>query len=982
MRRHLLCALLAALPAVACAEAQADDNPLGLSHIRTPDLELVWVEPLGYLAPHAIRTFTNSLKWQQRTFGWTPSERTAVLLKDGSDYGHAAAMAMPRNRLFFDIAPLSHAFETYPASERLYSLMNHELVHVVQGDLANDDDRFWRRVFAGKVSPTSSHPESLLYSYLTVPRFNVPRWYLEGGAVFAETWMGGGLGRAQGGYDEMVFRAMVRDGARFFDPLGLESYGVRSDFQAGANAYLYGTRFMTWLALNWSPDHVLKWMRRDEGSARHYASQFRLVFGVPLEDAWQQWIAFEHDFQRANLAEIRRFPVTPHRKLVDRPLGSISRIYFDETTGVLYGGFRTPGAPDQVGAVDTREGTVRHIAEIRRAMLYKVSSFAFDSESRTAFFTSDNLAQRDLMAVDVRSGETRLLLENARIGEIAFNPADRSLIGVRHANGFAVLVRIAYPYTEWAALKVFPYGVVPYDLDISPDGSLLSASVAEVNGDQFLRVWEVARLAAGDLSPKSQHDFGQSVPESFVFSRDGRYLYGSSYFTGVSNIFRYEVATGAVEAVSNTDTDFFRPFPLADGKLVVLAYTSAGFVPAIIDPQPVKDASAIRFLGTVMAEKHQQVTQWQVDPPSAVDDRKLVEREGPYRPLEHLALDNAYPVLQGYRDQIGIGYRFNIADPLGFATLGITAAVTPKGDRPGNEQAHVMIDGRYLQWWGSLAWNRSDFFDIFGPIERSRKGFAARGGHEHFIIYDDPRRLEWVNELAYYDRIDTLPQAQNIPTSFDRLFEGSTGLRFTDIHRSRGAADDMKGLKWSALAGFSHAASDTAWNLQGSLDYGWSLPLPGSSLWLRNAAGWIDGDRQLANANFYFGSFGNNYVDQGDARRYRQRDRLPGFDIDEISAQSFARTLLEWNLPPIVFESRGIPAFHLAWLRPAVFATALWADPNRASRRALYGNVGAQLDLRFSVLHWYDMTVSLGYAVGYRENERAGSEWMLSLKIM
>ncbi len=67
------------------------------------------------------------------------------------------------------------------------------------------------------------HPETLLYSYLTIPRFTAPRWYLEGSAVFIETWMGGGLGRAQGGYDEMVFRAMVRDDAHFFDPLGLES---------------------------------------------------------------------------------------------------------------------------------------------------------------------------------------------------------------------------------------------------------------------------------------------------------------------------------------------------------------------------------------------------------------------------------------------------------------------------------------------------------------------------------------------------------------------------------------------------------------------------------------------------------------------------------------------------------------------------------------------------------------------------------------
>ena len=35
--------------------------------------------------------------------------------------------------------------------------------------------------------------------------------------------MGGGLGRVQGGFYEMVFRAMVRDEASFYDPLGLES---------------------------------------------------------------------------------------------------------------------------------------------------------------------------------------------------------------------------------------------------------------------------------------------------------------------------------------------------------------------------------------------------------------------------------------------------------------------------------------------------------------------------------------------------------------------------------------------------------------------------------------------------------------------------------------------------------------------------------------------------------------------------------------
>ena len=68
---------------------------------------------------------------------------------------------------------------------------------------------------------------------------------MEGSAVFFETWMAGGLGRAQGGYDEMVFRAKVRDNQRFYSPLGLESEGTSSDFQVGANSYLYGTRFFS-----------------------------------------------------------------------------------------------------------------------------------------------------------------------------------------------------------------------------------------------------------------------------------------------------------------------------------------------------------------------------------------------------------------------------------------------------------------------------------------------------------------------------------------------------------------------------------------------------------------------------------------------------------------------------------------------------------------------------------------------------------------
>jgi hypothetical protein len=977
MRNLVLCLLLA-LPPIA---ASADENPLGISYVETRDLKLIYFDSLDYLVPHALHTFTNSLAWQRRTFGWVPSESTTVLLKDLSDYATAVALVAPHDRLVFDIAPVSHAFETDPASERMYSLMNHETVHLASGDIASEEDRRWRRFFLGKVAPQSKNPESLLYGYLTVPRFTAPRWYLEGAAVFMETWMSGGIGRAQGGYDEMVFRAMVRDDARFYDPLGLVSRGVQVDFQVGANAYLYGTRFFTWLAYAHSPEKVVEWLKRDEGSERNYADQFQKVFGVPLEQAWQDWVVFERDFQRRNLEEVRQNPITPHRKLAASAIGSISRMYYDESNGVIYAGFRYTGVVEHIGALNVRDGSVRRLADIKRAMLYRVGSVAYDP-SGTIFYTNHNLGLRDLMAVDIATGQERTLFTDARIGEIVFNPSDRSLMGVRHANGLATLVRVPYPYKEWYDIHTFPYEYVPYDLDISPDGRLLSASMSEVNGDQFLRVWELQKILSGDVKPLSEFRFGQSVPESFVFSKDGEYLYGSSYYTGVSNIFRYEVATGEVEAVSNAESGFFRPVPLADGRLLVLTYTGDGFVPATIEPRPITDVSAIKFLGAELAAKYPVVTTWQVPAPSAADNETLVTGKGPWIPLRDLRPANAYPILQGYKNVAGAGYRVNIEDPLGFAKLAIIAAYTPSGSVPANERGHVEIGGSYLGWRTDLAWNRSDFYDLFGPTKRSRKGYAAKLGYDDVLAYDEPRKFFVSSDIEYYDKIDTLPNAQNIATPFSRLVTGKIGLHYTEVRRSQGAVDDEKGLAWNAQVDSNFTGGQTIPQFYGNLDLGFALPPAHSSVWLRSAAGVAGGPRSNPVSNFYFGGFGNNYVDDGNVKRYREFTSLPGFSIDQVSALSFVREMVEWNLPTVVFESVGTPGLYVNWLRPSVFAAGLWADPGNAAFRKNYATVGTQTDLHISILHWYDMTLSVGYAIGYQSSRRADSEWMISLKIM
>jgi hypothetical protein len=108
---------------------------------------------------------------------------------------------------------------------------------------------------------------------------------------------------------------------------------------------------------------------------------------------------------------------------------------------------------------------------------------------------------------------------------------------------------------------------------------------------------------------------------------------------------------------------------------------------------------------------------------------------------------------------------------------------------------------------------------------------------------------------------------------------------------------------------------------------------------------------------------------------------MPGFGIDEVSGRDYFKQTVEWNMPPVVFESAGWPGFYVNWLRPAVFAIGLWTDPATGGRQD-YGSLGGQLDFRFKVLHWYDMTLSAGFAGGFRGGRHGGTEWMVSLKVL
>ena len=964
------------------AHVPPNASGIDLTTLETNNLSLLYFDPVQtYLTPYIGRAFENALEFHKRKFNWTPWDRTTLLLKDFGDYGNAGARSTPNNAILLDVAPLSVSMETFTPGERFFTMTNHEIAHVATMDVWNRQDARWRKIFGGKVMPIQEHPESIIYNYLTNPRNNVPRWYLEGSAVFFETWMAGGLGRAQGAYDEMVFRAKVRDGDKFYSPLGLESEGTAVDFQVGVNDYLYGTRFFSYLALNYGPELTLDWLRRGEGSAGFYATHFRRVFGKRLDDAWDDWIAFEKDFQRANLAKLSQYPLTEPVPISSKGLGSISRGYVDGKTNRLIAAFRFPGTIGFIGALDLASGRLRKLQEIKGMMLYKVTSLTFDEAARTVYYTEDNYAFRDLIAVDVDTGAKRMLLRDARIGDMAVNPADKSIWGIRHQNGFATIVRVPVPYAGFNQIHTFKFGEVPFDLDISPNGKLISASFGEINGSQSVRVWDLEVMQSGAGAEQvARLDLPPSTPEGFVFTPDGKALVGTAYYTGVSNVFRFDIATQKYDVVTNASTGFFRPMVQPDGSLIVYDYAGTGLRPVRIWPQVRDDLGTVNFLGSKLIAARPELKEWGVGSPAKVPLDQLITDRGKYRPTQRMKLAAIYPIIQGYQKQLSPGYYIHFEDPLQFHQLSGTLSLSPFGKMRTRDRLHAELEYKTLSWQLRYRHNGADFYDLLGPVERSRRGDVFSAAYNKTIVYDPPRQLDLFGSAAAYFGLERLPSAQNV-ASPKNILSLEAGAKYTNTRKSLGSVDHEKGIAWRTLANLDLAQGELFPKISAGLDYGVPLPVANMSAWIYAHGGAAWGGRLHPLASFYFGSFRNNYIDNRPEKRYREMESFPGFQIDEISARRFGKLTGELNLPPIRFAELGTPLLYMSSIRPAVFAGGMATRDSEGARHR-YLNLGTQLDLNFTIALRLPMVLSVGAAAGWADGEYRKTELLASLKIM
>lgn len=954
-----------------------------LYNLQTDDMNMIYYSSAhSYIIPHLARSYLRTWDYYQDFWNYKPYEETTLFIEDFSDWANGGATAVPRNFVYISMSPYMYVFEVAPANERMSLLMHHELTHVVAMDMSTNHDSFFRDIFGGKIQQVSDNPLSLLYAYLTTPRKYAPRWYHEGIAVSMETWMSGGIGRSLGSYDEMVFRSMVRDSTHIYDLVGLEAEGTAIDFQVGANSYLYGTRFFSYLGQKYGPNKLIEWVKRDDDSKAYFSKQFQKVFQRRLSDEWQDWISFEHEFQQQNLKRIRQNPVTKIKPITKQAMGSVSRSFYDREKQKLYTAVKFPGEIPHILEIDLTTGKKRKICNIKAASTYYTTSLAWDKEEDKLFFTSDNYYRRDLNVVDIQSGKTTRIFTDLRAGELAFNKIDKSLWGVRHENGISTIVRLESPYTDWQAIYAFPYGSDIYDLDISPDGSKLTGAITHINGIQELACFDLPKLQEGDTSYQQIYDFDYSSPANFVFSDDGRYLYGTSYYSGVSNVYCYDFSLDDISIVSNCETGFFRPIPVNSDSLIVFNYVGGkGWIPGWIENNALENVSAIEYLGQKVIDKYPYVKEWNDGSPAQIDLESRQSYKGEYKLLKNINLNGAYPIVEGYKDGAALGYHLDWQDAIGFSRFSLDVSYSTEENLSKDEKIHLKGKYHYKKYTFKADYNTADFFDLFGPTKVSRMGYSYGLSFDHSFINDKPRTLDFNLDLIGYGGLEILPDFQNITAGYDEMYKASATLDYRYIQKSLGAVDGEKGYNLSSTLASSFVNGEFYPKMHCIGDIGFPFLLHHASLWLRNSAGYNFSNLDNSFARYYFGGFGNNWVDHQKEQRYRQYYSYPGLEINEIGGKSFAKSMLEFNLPPVRFRKVGTSAFYARWLRPALFGSIISTNALDKSEREFYYNAGIQWDIRFITLSLLKTTFSVGFAAAWDEDLNRSEELMVSLKL-
>lgn len=564
----LIGALVALSSAGSFAQVTVFDPALVWQQLETPHFIIVFHQGLENIAHETATVAEESYEIIQREFGKAPAEKTHIVIADFVDSIVGSATPFPQNAIYIGPAQMRLAdWANVRLDSWLRMLVYHELVHIMDLDIATGHNTLLRAIFGRIILPNAGKP--------------IP--FIEGLAVY-EKYKHLGESRLNDANTQMMVRQMVLDNKipRFDE---IASYYNRTAWPpVGLLVYNFGSWFLRYIEETYGPESMKKF---NEANSASMINTFSLLFfGDDFDTILKKSVGKSADEVYAGFRSWLRQEFSPEIEAITRAgltssirltrLGWMSRqpAWSPDGTEIIY---RHSG-PGRTGL-----RLISADGEHDREILFGLAELpSFSPTSKHVLYTKLDFtgfyyAFSDLYLYDLEKRSERRLSRGARAYVAAFAPDGQTIYFGHHLGHDAstAISKLDLQSGKITPVKEFAdNSITVHSIAVSPDGKTLALSLWRRGGYQDIYLLPAE---GGELQPLTQ-DKDEDLDPSF--SPDGQYLLFSSDRGNyrVANLYAYKLDDGSFYRVTNVLTGAFDPVVSPDGtKLAFTGYSSEGY---------------------------------------------------------------------------------------------------------------------------------------------------------------------------------------------------------------------------------------------------------------------------------------------------------------------------------------------------------------------------------------------------------------------
>jgi Tol biopolymer transport system component len=527
--------------------------------------------------------------------GWAPSEKTEIVLGDQTDGANGSATALPFDAVHLNITAPDDMSPLGDVDDWYLELVTHEYTHILHTDHIEGIPALVNKILGKTFAPNQVQPH----------------WLLEGLAVFEESARTSG-GRLRSSMWNMWMRAdVLEDSVATLDVFS----NVPRRWPQGNIWYLYGSFFMQWIAETYGEQAIRAMIDDYAYQVIPYAMNrsIRRATGRTYEQLFKAWVDSMQRGYGAEASAIRERGLREGTRLthtgntVEHPRWIPASAWPEHAGDLLYyvDDGHTRAGQWALPLVRDERGYVVGAREKKRELMIRINgpgATSFTPGGGVVFssgdvhenlFTFDDLFELPAHETSTTGleGRRERWSDGWRALDPSVSPDGRRVVFTTNHRGTTYLMmadvvpsqqRPGYHAVANVRRLVdgerFDQAFTPR---WSPDNDHVAYSVWQRGGYRDVRIVDTRDGSFVDVT----HD--RAIDGDPAYSADGHWLYFHSDRTGVSNIYAYEIATGALRQVTNVINGAYQPEPSPDGKsLAYVGYTHDGYDVFVISLDP------------------------------------------------------------------------------------------------------------------------------------------------------------------------------------------------------------------------------------------------------------------------------------------------------------------------------------------------------------------------------------------------------------